>query len=248
LSFNSGQKINQFKILSFGTFAAVNDFFLSLGDGFVSRSKYEDQLKKNAQLMLKNSLMRTRIENTNRIESLLSLKQQFEHELLSCRIITKNGSLFDGRIIIDVGHEDGASIGLPIIDDSGLIGIISEVHSNYSVAKHLYNNELNIAVTFSRSNTEGILSWNGTNLIVQDVPTTKDIKINDELMTSSFSSIFPPVIPIGKVLRVDASVAGILSDVVVQPYTDIESAYNTFVLLVNEDSLFRDSTSTEVIN
>ncbi len=243
LSFNSGEKINQFKIISFGSFAVVNNLISAFTDGFVTKSKFEAGLKQNANLMLENTLLRSRAAKASKLESLLGLKEIYSHELLACRIISKNGSLFDGRVIIDVGSEDGVEEGLPLIDNNGLIGLVAGVHANYSLVKQLYNNELKIAVTLTTTNTEGILAWNGSDLVIQNVPTTKSIGIGDEVTTSSFSSIFPPLIPIGNVQRVESSVAGLLSDVVIKPYSDIEAASTAFILLVNEESMFRDSTA-----
>jgi rod shape-determining protein MreC len=247
LSFNSNDKLTRFKIISFGTFAFVSDLVSSFSNGSINQLEYESLKKNNAKLMLENSLMRSKVLNTARLESLLGLKREHEHILLASRIISKNGSLFDGRLTFDVGKLDSVKESLPVITDKGLVGIITAVAENYSESIHLYNSSLNIAATISPSNTEGIISWNGSNLIIKNVPTTKNININDEVVTSDFSSIFPPRIPIGRVVRVDASVAGLLRDVVVEPHVDIEATKTAFVLLLNENSIFQDSTK-QVLN
>ena len=91
---------------------------------------------------------------------------------------------------------------------------------------------LKISATIPRSNVNGVIRWDGNNLIMQNIPTTADINKGDRVVTSMLSTIFPPSIPIGVVEKKESNISGLLSDITIKPYVDVYSVKNVFVLAI----------------
>jgi rod shape-determining protein MreC len=119
---------------------------------------------------------------------------------------------------------------MPVLNDRGLVGIITETSENFSLVKTLTNSTLKISATIPRSNVNGIVFWDGGKLIMQNVPTTADINKGDRVVTSVLSTIFLPSIPIGLVVKKESNISGLLSNVTIQPFVDVYSVKNVFVL------------------
>ena len=89
----------------------------------------------------------------------------------------------------------GIKPGMPVINDQGLIGIIYSTSDDFSIARTLRNRDLKLTVKDERSRIDGIMKWNGEDLVMVDVPKTFDIKPGDRIITSELSSLISYACP-----------------------------------------------------
>ncbi len=54
---------------------------------------------------------------------------------------------------------------MPVITDKGLVGIVFESTDNYSSVRTYENSLFKVAVKNQRSNVDGVLNWDGKNLL-----------------------------------------------------------------------------------
>jgi len=232
LSLNNDPKIKNLKRIALGGFAFLNSAAGSITDLFNDEDEYIELKKKNAELMLKvNQLREYGLEN-NELRRLLEFKEETDFKLRAGKIISELVSKAQGSFIINIGSEDSIKVGMPVLNELGIIGIITDVSEEYSMVRTLHNSSLKITVTDQRSSVDGILSWNGISLIISNIPTTYDVKIGDRFITSEFSTIFPPSIPVGLVTRKETNISGLLSNITIEPFVDLTSIKNVFVLMV----------------
>jgi rod shape-determining protein MreC len=118
---------------------------------------------------------------------------------------------------------------MPVITHIGLIGIVYQTSKDFTLIRTLRNSKLKIAVEAQRSGVQGILSWEVEKLTLKNIPATYDINIGDRIITSDFSTLFPPKIPIGVVVKKENNISGLVSDIVIQPYVDFNKINNLFV-------------------
>jgi rod shape-determining protein MreC len=227
---NEDPSLRKIKRLSFGSFAVINNLISEFQHIFINESEILRLKKLNAELMLRNNMLREYGLENAELKRLLSLKDTAEYPLIPARVISKLVSRVDGNFIINAGVRDSVSAGMPVINDHGLIGIVIESSDDFSVVRTLSNMNLRLTVKNQRSNTQGILSWNGKELIIKNVPTTADIEIGDRIVISEFSTILPPSIPVGIVVENQSKISGLLSDVIVSPFVDLNSVKNLFVI------------------
>lgn len=230
LSANESTEVKNLRRISFATFAVFNSAVNWGAELFVDDAELVRQRKINAELMLQvNKLREYGLENI-KLKEMLGFKKEAEHKLKPAKVISKYVSDIQGIYVINLGTDDSVDIGMPIITEKGLAGMIIEASSNFSLIRNLKNTNLKIAVVSQRSNVNGVLKYNGENLIIENIPTTYNIAVGDRIMTSDFSTIFPPTIPVGVISKSFTDVSGVLTTLEVVPYVELDELRNVFVL------------------
>ncbi|MFA5804377.1 MAG: rod shape-determining protein MreC [Melioribacteraceae bacterium] len=232
LAQNEKPAAKHLKTFALGNFAVINEITNSIVSIFKSDESRDELRNENAHLMLElNRLRKYRAENEE-LRSMIAFKDTSNYPLIPAKIISKLVTKSQGNFIVNRGSNNEIRKGMPVINSKGLVGLIMDVTENYSVVQNLYNSNLSIAVTLQRINVNGILNYDGKNLIIKDIPTTYDVQIGDIIETSDFSSIFPPSIPIGIVSKKESNVLGLLHNLKVEPFVNIFAANNLFILKI----------------
>lgn len=232
LAQNEKPAAKHLKTFALGNFAVLNEITNSIVSIFKSDESRDDLRNENAHLMLElNRLRKYRAENEE-LRPMIAFKDTSKYPLIPAKIISKLVTKSQGNFIVNRGSNNEIRKGMPVINYKGLIGLIMDVTENYSVVQNLYNSNLSIAVTLQRTNVDGILNYDGNNLIIKDIPTTYDVQIGDIIETSDFSSLFPPSIPIGIVSKKESNVLGLLHNLTVEPFAKISAANNLFILKI----------------
>ncbi|MCK9280126.1 MAG: rod shape-determining protein MreC [Melioribacteraceae bacterium] len=230
IKFNDHPKLRQVKILGLTNFAIVN-YSLDQVINFFKSDKEINALKyQNAKLMMQVNLLRQNGFENKKLKDLLNLTDTSKFDLIPVNIVSKLVSRTQGTYLLNKGSNDSIKSGMPVIDEKGLVGIISEVTSEFSVVKTLKNSTLSIAVTIQRTNVDGIMDWDGKELIIKNIPTTYDVLPGDQIETSDFSTLFPPAVPVGIVLEKKANALGLLHNISVKSSADIDGAENLFIV------------------
>lgn len=232
ISLNDTAQVKNLKTFTLEYFAFINSALTEISNMFSDTDEILKLKKQNAELMLQVNLLRDYgLENTE-LKNLLDYKKRSEIQLAPASIVSQLISKVQGNLIINVGLSDSIEVGMPVVNGRGLIGIITEAAENFSVVRTLHNTSLSLAVIDQRSYVSGILDWDGINLILKNIPTTYDVKIGDRIITSEFSTIFPPSIPIGVVTAKETNISGLLNNVTIKPFVDFNSLKNVLVLKI----------------
>jgi len=230
LSQSQKPQVQKVRTFAFGTFAIVTSSVSAILEPF--RTSFENMRLRetNTRLMLEVNRLREYGMMNEELKRMLSLKDTINYPLVPARIVSKYISNTQGNFIINVGSVNGIKPGMPVINDQGLIGIARSVSEDFTLVRTLNNRELRFAVKNQRSRFDGIVEWNGSNLIIKNVPKTYDMEVGDRIITSDFSTKFPPSIPIGVVSGGTKNTSGIFNNITVSPFVDFVKIENVFVI------------------
>ncbi|MCP5063700.1 MAG: rod shape-determining protein MreC [Ignavibacteriae bacterium] len=233
MSLNENSNVRNIKLFALGSFAGVNSMVSNVSSYFENTEYVSELEKQNAKLMLEVNKLREYALENNELKKIILFSGETEYEVAHAKIVSRLVSKVHGYFIVSKGKTDGIKKGMPIITDDGLVGIVYNVMENYSSVRTFENSLFKLAVKDQRSNVTGVLNWNGKNLIIKNVPTTKDVEIGDRIVVSELSSIIPPSIPIGIVADKETTVSGLLSNIIVQPFANLNSSRNILILKTN---------------
>jgi rod shape-determining protein MreC len=146
-------------------------------------------------------------------------------------VIYKSITGIQMNFALNRGSSDGVRAGCPVITGDGLIGVVQTVSSNYSIVRTLKNSDLKLIVRDERSRIDGILKYNGSDVMISNLPKTADIKIGDRVVTSNYSSLVNFPILIGKVKKIVNPEQGSMNNVIITPSVNFDKAENVFVIL-----------------
>ncbi|MGE5679608.1 MAG: rod shape-determining protein MreC [Bacillota bacterium] len=230
LSFSTNPAIKRVKTYAFGGFAIVTSGVSKVIEPFQTAFETKRLREANAQLMLQVNRLREYGIQNEELKKLLALKDSSDYPLIAANVVSKFVSNSQGCFIINAGSNENIQTGMPVINDQGLIGVIISVSKDFSILRTFNNSELKFAVRNQRSKFDGVIEWNGSNLVIKNVPKTFDMEIGDRIVTSDFSTKFPPSIPVGVVTGGNRDKTGIFNNIVVKPYVDLVKVSNVFVI------------------
>lgn len=230
ISLNDNSNIKNIRLFALGIFSSINSLTTNTFQTSYTPQYISDLEQRNAELMLHvNELRQFGIEH-ERLQELLNFTQSSKQDLVSAKIVSRLVSKISGYFIISQGRNAGVDVGMPVITDRGLVGIITDVANDYSTVRNYQNSLFKLTVKNERSNVNGILNWDGRSLIIKNVPTTDDMEIGDRIVVSELSSIIPPQIPVGIISKKETTLSGVLSNIIIEPFNKIIDLRNVLVL------------------
>lgn len=103
-------------------------------------------------------------------------------------------------ITINKGDADGVKLGMGVIDQNGIVGVVNVVGKHNSRVMSLLNPHLPVSCKIKGNNSFGSLVWDGDDpryAILEELPRHTEFQPGDTVITSGYSDVFPPGIPVG---------------------------------------------------
>ena len=148
--------------------------------------------------------------------------------LVISKVLIRDIYDFTDTITIYKGQDANLEKGQAVIDDAGLIGVISEVFKTTSQVQLLTNKNSYISVKIGSS--YGILSFHDGTLLVKDLQVYDEINRGDKIYTSGIGNL-PGDIYIGEVADISIDATEIEKTVSVKPAVDFANI--NYVLVVD---------------
>ncbi len=155
---------------------------------------------------------------TNKYCELNSIDEYFVNELYDLeytKVLYRDIYNFKKEITIYKGHNYGIKEDMAVIDESGLIGIITDVYDTSSKVMLLTNKDISLSVKIN--DDYGLLKYENNNIIISNL-TTNSININSEIYTSGLANIYEGI-KIGNVLKKDTTTSK--DNYIVNEYGDL---------------------------
>lgn len=181
------------------------------------------QLQKLQALQQENLQLRALLQSSSKTKS---------EKLLAAQVLAINIGPFVDEMILNKGSKDGAYIGQPVIDASGIMGQIIQVDPLTSRLLLISDTRSALPVRNNRNGLYGIVDGQGNlqNLAWVNAPITADIKVGDVLVSSGLGGHFPEGYPVGTVTSVIHRPGDSFAGIAVAPAAQINSSQH--VLLV----------------
>jgi rod shape-determining protein MreC len=237
LSLNENSQIRAIRSLTVASLGVLQETFGFMPNYFVLER--ERRLLRELNVNLSDEVSRLReagLENS-RLRHLLELKEHTPNRYLSCNVVGKTLHFLRNTVTIDRGTDDGVQVNMPVITDAGLVGKVVATSSRYAVCQTLLNKDFRASVKIQRSRVDGILACeSGERLFLKNVAKTLDVQAGDLVITSEYSSVFPPGIPVGVVSKTSQAPGALFQGVEITPSVDFLTLEVAFVVTHLPDS------------
>lgn len=138
------------------------------------------------------------------LRSLLQLARSSDRLAVAANILYQGPDWFSRRMTIDRGASSGLRAGSPVIDAQGLVGQVTRVYPDASEVTLVTNSDQFTPIFVARTGQRALATGgSGTDQMeVRFMPTHADIKPGDILLTSGIDKVYPPGLPVARVIRV----------------------------------------------
>ncbi|GGC81359.1 rod shape-determining protein MreC [Vreelandella lutescens] len=166
------------------------------------------------------------------LRNLLGSAERRDIPYITAELLSLDNDPFSHQMVVDRGHRNGAYVGQPVIDASGLVGQITAVSAYSSRVLLLADASHALPVQVNRNGLRFIVQGTGRygSVNVLHVPDTADIREGDLLTTSGLAGRFPPGYPVARVTEVYHDPGQPFARVVAEPSAQLQRSRH-FLLL-----------------
>lgn len=160
----------------------------------------QNQQLTNENIELRRQLMQIKQAGEQAEALKNSVKERSGFMYIPATIVKMSRNTQRNYIVLDRGSEDGVCPEDGIITSSGVIGMVEAVDKHYSYGLTLMNINMKVSARVSHTGMTGPLSWDGNSTdkaFLHELPLHYEVSRGDTILTSGYSSIFPPGIPLG---------------------------------------------------
>ncbi len=195
------------------------------------------ELKAQALVLAERSQTMSAVVAENvRLRELLNASERLDIDYLTGELIGVNYDPFSQQVVINRGRQDGAYIGMPVVDASGVMGQLVSVSPYTSRLLLISDTNHALPVQVNRNGLRFIAQGSGrANLLHLDhVPETADIREGDLLITSGLGGRFPFGYPVARIESISHQRGEPFMDVQAQPLAQLDRSRYVLLLLYQQ--------------
>jgi rod shape-determining protein MreC len=171
------------------------------------------------------------------LRALLQLSQRIAAQATPAEIQYDTRDPFTQKVVIGRGAQQGIRNGSPVVTEDGVIGQVTRVFPLQAEVTLLTDKDQAVPVEILRTGLRSVIygTPKGDSLDLRFVPISADVQTGDELVTSGLDGVYPPGLPVAKVVRVDKQADTAFARVVCLPVAAVRGARQMLVLHVVND-------------
>ena len=235
---HDGATLRALRAGSLGLTARVEGLFSGVGR-YTDAVEDNDRLRAEAiELAAEVARLREARAENERLRSLLALGDTLTVPRVPARVVAKDLTRQQNLLTISAGRADSIEVGMPVIDERGLVGKVVVVGNRYSLVMPHQSTDFAVPGTIDVLQQDGVVTWDGVDfdrLVMEFVPKTEPVEDGMLVTTSGYSGVFPAGVPIGTVDSVFAAQGRNDFVIYLRPAAPISQANYVYVLLATPD-------------
>jgi len=210
-------------------------------EGRLALADREKLTEQNAELSRQLMLAQARLnrlttvsEQNQRLQELLDVQRSLGIGVQLAKIIDVDTDPFRHRVMLNVGANQGVSVGQAVIDARGVMGQVVDTLPNTSTVMLITDPTHALPVTIERTGLRTIARGGGEldRLELPHIPVSADVKVGDRLISSGLGGHFPAGFPVGEIREVKPDVTGMFAAATATPAAALDRSGE--VLLLHE--------------
>ncbi len=215
--------------------AAANAGLSSVGEDIENLTADDATLSElreyNEQLIKKYTEMEEYRLEAERLQEMLNLKDAYDIDGVTGRVIGKNIEAWNQVITIDVGSDDDVNSGMTVMGNSGVIGQVKSTTPKTSEVRLLTDSQAGAAALVQSSQAAGIVRGSLEGLLyLENVDEGSLPVLGDVVVTSGLGGSYTRGLIIGTVVRVDGGKGDATGRIVIEPNDHAQSLSEVMVV------------------
>src|SRR5690242_14286565 len=204
------------------------DAVSNMGNYFSSISALQKEVRdlKSQQVAMAQAMQQAQLQmaENGHLRKLMEAREHLPVRSMMSEILYDARDPSTRRVVLDRGLQNGVKLGLPVIDNAGVVGQVTRVFPFTSEVTLLTDREQAIPVQVLRSGLRSIAYGRGRSglLDLRFVAPDADIQVGDVIVTSGLDGMYPAGLAVAKVIQVEKVAAGAFGRVVCQPLGGVD--------------------------
>lgn len=174
------------------------------------------------------------LEN-GRLRKLMELRDRLQTPAQAAEVIYDTADPYTRRVVLDRGQVGGVELGAPVMDEAGVLGQVTRVFPLVSEVTLLVDRDQAIPVLNIRTGVRGVaygdpVAGHGGGMELRFMPANADIREDDLLTTSGVDGLYPPGLPVARVVRVERRADSAFARIYCAPLAQVQGARHVVVL------------------
>lgn len=205
-------------------------------EGYVAlwgvREERDRMARELAAVSQENIRLREALVASERFQRFGDFQAQQDLPLLPATLIGQDLSPYFKSITIDRGTSDGVHPGMPVITDSGIVGVVSGTSPHFARVLLILDPQSWVDAYTQRARVRGSLRGGADGrCTLEQVLREADVEVGDQVLTSGLGGIYPKGMRIGMVAAVQPATSGLFKTIYVRPSVDFSALEEVFVVL-----------------
>jgi len=210
---------------------STSQHFQSLSDSQVKQAAAQYQLGLQSQRALQ--VEQLGFENA-RLRDLLGLRERVNVPALAAQVLYDAADPFTRKVVIDKGSLAAVLPGAPVLDETGILGQVTRVYPLVSEVTLLTDRNQAIPVLNVRTGVRGLAFGESSartgRLELRFMDANTDMLVGDLLTTSGVDGVYPPGLPVARVLKIERQVDSAFARIECQPLAKMNGSLHVLVL------------------
>ena len=213
--------------------------------------KSENEVLKGRLLVQEKEILEYQeaLVSSGHLQRLAEMREDFQIPLLPAKIVGQDVSPWFRSILLERGGNGLVRGGMPVVADTGLVGIITATSPTTSRAMLILDSQSSLSGTVQRSRARGLVRGTGTWLLDFVLMVRgDDVEPGDVVLTSGIDGIYPQGLKIGEISRVNYAEERLVPVAELAPAVDFGRMEQVFIMEkrgLTMDLLFEDRNGLE---
>lgn len=208
-----------------------------IDDAFVGRQEALQSAETARAQLLAQAVRSTQVEQlaleNQHLRELLQLRERLNTTAMAAEVLYEAADPFTRKMILDKGANNGVQTSSPVMDERGILGQVTRVHPLVSEITLVTDREHSIPVLNTRTGARGVAfgeSGGAPLLELRYMATNADIEVDDILTTSGVDGVYPPGIPVAKVVKIERRADSVFARILCESLARVQGARHVMVL------------------
>ncbi|MGO4479656.1 rod shape-determining protein MreC, partial [Massilia sp. 2TAF26] len=216
------------------------DALSNMGSYFSSISALQKEVRdlQSQQVAMAQAMQQAQLQTAENghLRRLLDAREHLPVRTMMSEILYDARDPAIRRVVLDRGARNGVKLGLPVIDNAGVVGQVTRVFPFTSEVTLLTDREQAIPVQVLRNGLRSVAYGRGQSgmLDLRFVAPNADIQVGDVLVTSGLDGMYPAGLAVAKVSQVESVAQGAFGRVVCQPLAGIDRHRQLLIVMSDE--------------
>jgi rod shape-determining protein MreC len=219
---------------------APRDALANMGTYFSSISALQKEVRdlKSQQVAMAQAMQQAQLQMAEnaQLRRLMDAREHLPVRSQMSEILYDARDPSTRRVVLDRGTRSGVKLGLPVIDNAGVVGQVTRVFPFTSEVTLLTDKEQAIPVQVLRNGLRSVAYGRGQSglLDLRFVAPNADIQVGDVLVTSGLDGVYPAGLAVAKVIQVENVAQGAFGRVVCQPLAGIDRHRQLLIVMSDQ--------------